>query len=63
MLDYVSSLNIIFFVSPDRLSGGNVVTSDKVNFRPDIRQSFSFLKKLRTSRVCVTLKQFEATVS
>ena len=29
--------------------------SDKVNFRPDIRQSL-FYEEVRTSRVCVALK-------
>ena len=43
------------FLSPDGLSGRNDVTLDKVNFRPDIRQSF-FWKKIRTSRVLVALK-------
>ena len=47
-------LNIIF-LSPGRLSGRNSVTSDKVNFRPDIRQNL-FLKKSRISKVCVASK-------
>ena len=42
----VSGLNLIF-LSPDRLSGRNDVTSDKVNFRAAIRQNL-FLKKMRT---------------
>ena len=37
-----------FFLSPDRFSGKNDVTSDKVHFRPDIRQNF-FLKKIKKS--------------
>ena len=43
------------FLSSDRLSGTNNVTSDKVNFRPDIRQIF-FSKKDRTSIVRVVFK-------
>ena len=37
----------IYLLSPDRLSGRNYITSDKVTFRPDIRQKllFFFLKK------------------
>ena len=49
-----ASLNITF-VSPNRLSGRNDVTTDKANVRPDIRKTF-FLKKIRTSRVCAPLK-------
>ena len=33
-----------FFLSPERLFSRNDIKSDKVNFRPDIRQHF-FLKK------------------
>ena len=47
-------LNIIF-LSPERLSGRNDVTSDKVNFRLNIRQNV-VLKKIRASRVCVAVK-------
>ena len=43
------------FLSPDRLSGRNDVTSDKVNFRLDIKQKI-FLRKIKTSKVCVALK-------
>ena len=32
------------FLNPDRLPGRNDVTSDKVNFRPDVRQNFLFEK-------------------
>ena len=39
-----------FFVCPGRLTSRYDVTSDKVNFRPDIRQNFS-LRKIRTSSV------------
>ena len=35
------SLNAIF-LRQDKLSGRNVVTSNKVNFRPDTRQNFFF---------------------
>ena len=35
------------FLSPDRLPGESDITSDKVNFRPDIKQK-PFLKKIRT---------------
>ena len=45
---------IHFFLSADSLSGRNDLTSDKANFRPDIRQKF--LKKIKASRVCVALK-------
>ena len=45
----------IIFLSPDRFSGRTDVTSNKVNFRPDIKQTF-FLKKIRIPRVCVALK-------
>ena len=44
-----------FFLRPDRLSSRKYVTSDNVSFRPDIRQNL-FLKKIRSSRVCVALK-------
>ena len=44
-----------FFLSPDRLAARNDVTSDKVNFWLDMRQSF-FLKKILTSRDCAALK-------
>ena len=43
------------FLSQERLSGRSDVTSDKVNFRPDIRQNI-FLKKIRISRVYEALK-------
>ena len=39
----LAGLNVIF-LSPDRLSGRNGVTSVKVNFRPDIRQNVFFEK-------------------
>lgn len=42
------------FLSPDKLSDRNDVTLGKANVRPDIRQNF--LKKIRTSRLCVALK-------
>ena len=42
------------FLSQDKLSDRNDVTSGKANVRPDIRQNF--LKKIRTSRLCVALK-------
>ena len=48
-----------FFKSPDRLSGRNDVTSDKLSIRPDIRQFFLFVFekiRTRTPRVCVALK-------
>ena len=51
---FTSDLGMIF-LSQDRFSGRKDVTSDKVNFIPDIRQNV-FLKKSRTSRVCVALK-------
>ena len=44
-----------FLLRPAKFSGWNDVTSDKVKFRPDIRQNF-FWKKNRTSRVYVALK-------
>ena len=43
------------FLSPSRLFNTNNVTSDKVNFRLDIRQKFC--RKIRTSKVCVALKR------
>ena len=46
----ILSLNIYIFKA-----GRNDVTSDKMNFRLDIRQKF-FLKKIRTARVCVALE-------
>ena len=49
-----SGLSIIFITS-DGLCGRNDVTSDKVNFRPYIRQNLS-LKTTRTWRCCVALK-------
>ena len=52
-----SGLNVILFLSPDRMSSGNDVTSDKVNFRSDIRQNL-FLEKIKISRVFVALKTF-----
>ena len=45
----------IFFM-PGILSGRNDVNSDRGNIRPDIRQNFLF-EKIRTPRVCVTLKK------
>ena len=45
-----------FFLNPDRFSGRNVM-SDKANFRLGSRQNV-FLKKIRTSRICVALKKF-----
>ena len=45
---FPSDLNIVIS-SSDRLSGTNDVTSDKLNFIPDIRQSF-FFKTMRTSK-------------
>ena len=33
---------IYIFLSPDRLSTRNGVTSDNANFRPDIRQTFFY---------------------
>ena len=38
-------MKIYIYLSPDRLSGRNDVTSDKANVKPDIRQNF-FCKKL-----------------
>ena len=35
----------IFFLSSDRLSGRTDVTSNKVNFRPDFRQTFFWKNK------------------
>ena len=34
-----------YIFSPDRLSGRNDVTLDKVNLRPDIWQNFFFFEK------------------
>ena len=44
-------------LSPDRLSGRNDFTLDKVSFRPVNRQNFFKKKKNRTSRFCVALKK------
>ena len=51
------SLNAIF-LRQDKLSGRNVVTSNKVNIRQDTRQNFFFLEHqllIITSKVCVAL--------
>ena len=40
----ITGLNIIF-LSPVSLSGRKDVTSDNVNFRPDIKQNFYWKKK------------------
>ena len=53
-----SDLNIDF-LSPDRLSGRNDVTSDKVNFRLDIRLNFFFKKQVHQEFVWL-LKEFVA---
>lgn len=37
------------------MSGRHDVTSDKVDFKPDIEQN-TFLQKIRTSGVCVAVK-------
>ena len=55
----------INFLSSGRLSDRNDVTSNNVNFRPNIRQCFALLffsEKVKTSRVSQLLKQFRATV-
>ena len=41
-----------FFLNPDRLSGRNNVTSDKVNVRPDIRQKIFLKKNLDIKNFC-----------
>ena len=41
---HVTGLNIIF-LSPKRLSGRNDKTSDKVNFRPNMRQNIFLAKR------------------
>ena len=41
-----------FFQNPDRLSGRNDATSDKVNFRSDIRQSLIFEKNQDDKSLC-----------
>ena len=51
----------IFFFSPNRLSGGKDVTSDKVNFRLYIRQN-CFWRKSGHQEFEYPLKQFGATV-
>ena len=50
----------IFSLNPDRLSGSNDITSDKLNFRPDIRHFFS--KKSGHQEFVSLLKQFVATL-
>ena len=51
-----------FSSCPDRLSCWNNVTSDKLNFRPNIWKNFKN-RNHDVSRVCVTLKQFGATLT
>ena len=51
------------FLSPDRLSGRNNITLDKVNFIPDIGQNtFFFGKKSGYQEFVWLLKKFKATV-
>ena len=45
----ITGLNIIF-LSPVSLSGRKDVTSDNVNFRPDIKQNFLEKKKKKKKR-------------
>ena len=52
----------IIFLSLDRLSSRNDVTSSKVNFRSDIKQNFLFEKKSGQQDFVCLLKQFGATV-
>ena len=46
-----AALNIIF-LSPDRLSGRNDVTSDKVNLRPGIRKNLLYEKNQDIKSLC-----------
>ena len=48
------------FLSPDRLCGRNNVTSDKVNFRPDIRQNIFWEKKTEHKEFVWLLMQLRA---
>ena len=58
----ITGLNIIF-LSPVSLSGRKDVTSDNVNFRPDIKQNFLEKKKKKKKKkikkiiVCVAIKK------
>ena len=45
-------MNVIF-LSSDLLSGRNDVTSDKVNFRPGIRQNFFSEKNYDIESLCL----------
>lgn len=56
LLNKYRGLNIHFFLSLDRLTSRNDVTSNKVDFKRDIRQNFR-RKKIRKSRVNSTLEQ------
>ena len=47
---------------PDKLSGRNDVTLDKVNFRSEIRKKYFFWKKSGHQEFVWLLKQFGATV-
>ena len=49
----------MFFLNPNKLSGRNDVTSEKVKFRPDIRQ---IKKKNQDMKSLWLFKQFGGTV-
>ena len=53
---FTSDLGMIF-LSQDRFYGRKDVTSDKVNFIPDIRQNFFFEKKVGHQGFLWLLKQ------
>ena len=54
-------LYIYIYLSPDRLAGRSDAASDKVNFRPDIRQNF-FLEKNEDIKSCVALTTIFSSV-
>ena len=52
----ITGLNIIF-LSPVSLSGRKDVTSDNVNFRPDIKQNFLEKKKKKKKKIYLKKKK------
>ena len=59
---FIRSECFVFFLYPEKLSGRDDVTRNKIIFRPDIRQNF-FKKKNRTSRIYEALKTIRSYVT
>ena len=59
---FIRSECFVFFLYPEKLSGRDDVTRNKIIFRPDIRQNF-LKKKNRTSRIYEALKTIRSYVT